>query len=1006
MFRAQRKGKSPSSGEKIDFNFSNFQALQVPKVCEKLLVSIISIKTGITVARSNKALVRNGNCQWSETLSESIWISQDGSSKELEEHLFKFVVSMGSARSGILGEATVNISHYYTSSSSRSSSLVSLPLQKCNYGTILQVTIQCLTPRTKLRVEGSKHSRSNKEAGDENYDDAGSRSNGSAALLDLSAKFPSRKDLAPTSLFEKIKIMETSYDSAEYCLEKEKFNKKSCINGIKHNNNSDWRNSSPQSKVEEEVSVSKSNSSFKLKITHHEQEQECSRSSPPVPRSTSVMNVVSSKNLWERAGDTIEELLEQAADNKISDLENKQISNSQTRSDLEKEYTTTLSVKEENIKNLESKLSERKETEKDQPREIRRWKMKVSEVEKECSELTNENLELICKLKEAKKVIQVRSETIEENHKLLEDCSLKVRELESQKVEQEDQISDFEKEKEELQEKMEILMSESNISSNCLDNLRDDLIVLSSSLDSQVSANKLLEQKAMKLDKANCEMELCLFETEEENVKLLERVSKLESQLRQVKDEHEITRLELEKSESEKSDLQNEVKNLQNVERLLLDTQEECECVKSEKQKLQESAENLIEECNTLQKSYEDMTKGNAELYDQYSCLVIELTSEIEKFQKEVEHLKEEITMLDEQKSKLTSEKSNLESSLKEVHSRTEMTENKIQNVHEESEFKIQNLKTELATIKQNYKKLKSDHEKKSKLLTSYRMREEQKRSMENNLELKLTVTEYERQQLIEEAANLKDEVLDYKQKLKKLKNEKCNLEASLHSVSNSFEELKAEKMSFFNKMSEFEDYKIQRDALEEKVLRLEGNLTAKNASHSHDADMKNEISRIKSANSQHQVKIQQLEGEKKECLKKIEDLQLLSAKSKTGVHETHSQNDTDYAAKIEKLEAELNEALNANIKYRVQLQKLTSKRRNSHPLIPGKSKVEGEVVTKELYERTRSSLETELKDLRDRYLEMSLKYAEVEAERGDLVMQLKTNNSARKQFQFLERQR
>ncbi|KAK9072788.1 hypothetical protein SSX86_009223 [Deinandra increscens subsp. villosa] len=989
MFRTQRKGKSPSSGEKIDFNFSNFQALQVPKVCEKLLVSIISIKTGKTVARSNKALVRNGNCQWTETLSESIWISHDDSSKELEEHLFKFVVSMGSARSGILGEATVNISHYYTSSSSRSSSLVSLPLQKCNYGTVLQVTIQCLTPRTKLRVEGSKHSRSNKEAGDENYDDAGSRSNGSAAILNLSAKFPSSKDLAPTSLFEKIKIM-------------------SCISGIKHNNNSDWRNSSPRSnyQVEDEVSVSKSNSSFKLKITHHEQEQECSRSSPPVPRSSSVMNVVSSKNLRERAGDTIEELLEQAADNKISDLENKQISNSQTRSDLEKEYTTTLSVKEENIKNLESKLSERKETEKDQPREIRRWKMKVSEVEKECSELTNENLELICKLKEAKKVIQVRSETIEENHKLLEDCSLKVRELESLKVEQEDQISDIEKEKEELQEKMEILMSESNISSNCLDNLRDDLIVLSSSLDSQVSANKLLEQKAMKLDKANCEMELCLFETEEENVKLLERVSKLESQLRQVKGEHEITRLELDKSESEKSDLQNEVRNLQNVEKLLLDTQEECECVKSEKQKLQESAENLIEECNTLQKSYEDMTKGNAELYDQYSCLVIELTSEIEKFQKEVEHLKEEITMLDEQKSKLTSEKSNLESSLKEVHSRTEMTENKIQNVHEESEFKIQNLTTELATIKQNYKKLKSDHEKKSKLLTSYRMREEQKRSMENNLELKLTVTEYERQQLIEEAANLKEEVLDYKQKLKKLKNEKSNLEASLHSVSNSFEELKAEKMSFFNKMSEFEDYKIQRDALEEKLLRLEGNLTAKNTSHSHDADMKNEISRIKSANSQHQVKIQQLEGEKKECLKKIEDLQLLSAKSKTGVHETHSQNDTDYAAKIEKLEAELNEALDANIKYRVQLQKLTSKRRNSHPLIPGKSKVEGEVVTKELYERTRSSLETELKDLRDRYLEMSLKYAEVEAERGDLVMQLKTNNSARKQFQFLERQR
>ncbi|KAL8245209.1 hypothetical protein R6Q59_011467 [Mikania micrantha] len=129
---------------------------QVPKVWDKLLVSIISLETGKTIARSNKALVRNGSCQWTETLSESIWISHYDSSKELEEHLFKFVVSMGSARSGILGEATVNIARYYTSS--RSSAQVSLPLKKCNYGTILQSEVhgnpnsgdQRSTPSTSL----------------------------------------------------------------------------------------------------------------------------------------------------------------------------------------------------------------------------------------------------------------------------------------------------------------------------------------------------------------------------------------------------------------------------------------------------------------------------------------------------------------------------------------------------------------------------------------------------------------------------------------------------------------------------------------------------------------------------------------------------------------------------------------------------------------------------------------------------------------------------------------
>nr|XP_043623373.1 interaptin-like [Erigeron canadensis] len=1193
MFQAQRNGKSQSSGERIDFKFTNFQALQVPKVWDKLLVSIISVETGKTIARSNKALVRNGSCQWTETISESIWISHYDSSKELEEHLFKFVVSMGSARSGILGEATVNIARYYTSS--RSSAPVSLPLKKCSYGTILQVKIQCLTPRTKLRYITMVI---------EDYDDAGSKSLESAASLNLSAKSSSSQDLAPTSLLERIKKMEKTYepsgsnqnnDSDEYSLEKERFYRKSHTNGIKNNLNASSRNSSPRSnyQIEEELSMSKSNnSSFKSRITHDEQEQSYEETPPAVLPTSSVTNVGASKNLLEAAEDTIEELrdeakrwernsqklmldleilkekfsdqsknlaevqmelstahaerdgmkkevdhikmlleesvlrqkatvesrstynsegqsqllkelenelkshktsntdlaqqlkrnqesnielvcilqeleemtetqkaeieellvvkskfsdleksfnnnlvetrslqlklqqmeesektlhanlqiLEQALENKISDLEHERTSSSQTISVLEKEYKTTLSIKEEDISNLELKLSscikESKDIEADQMQEIQSLKQKVSEIEKECSELTNENFELLCELKESKKI---------------------------------------------LQENMEDALNESNITSKCLDNLRNDLMVLSSSVDSQVSANKLLERKALDLEKAKGEVELRLFEMEEKNIKLLERVSELESEVRWVKNEHEKIQMEF---------------------------------VKSEKEKLQESAENLIEECNTLQKSYEDMTKGKSKLYEECSRLEIELkeasknlvisservadleeknssmleehmfkekslsshldelnqenwklkekvtmeesllnqmylekTAEIESFQKEVEQLKEEMSEALQEIKSLSSEKSKLESSLKEVNSRREVTENELQTLREESELKIRDLTAELASIKQNYKKLTADHEKKSKLLSGYRTREERRKTMENDLELKLTISEYERQQLIEEAANLKDkmhktlnlenELLDHKQKLDKLKNEKSYLEASLRSVSSSFEELNAEKVSLLKKMSEHEDCKSQRKALEEKLMKVEGDVTAKSASRLQDADMKNEISRIKSVNLQYQLKVQQLEGEKNEFIKKVhaleEDLKLLSAKTKMGGLEIRSQEDIDYAAKIEMLEAELDEALDANNKYRVQLQRLKTEGRNSLSSVPGKSKVEGEVVTKERFERTKSSLETELKDLRDRYLEMSLKYAEVEAEREDLVMQLKTNSSTRKRFQFID---
>ncbi|GJT12108.1 hypothetical protein Tco_0859150 [Tanacetum coccineum] len=218
-----------------------------------------------------------------------------------------------------------------------------------------------------------------------------------------------------------------------------------------------------------------------------------------------------------------------------------------------------------------------------------------------------------------------------------------------------------------------------------------------------------------------------------------------------------------------------------------------------------------------------------------------------------------------------------------------------------------------------------------------------------NDLELKLTDSKYERQQLIEEATILKDkmlktlnlenEVCDYKRKLDKLKSENSNLEASLRSVSSSFEELKAEKILFAKEMSEYGNCKNKKSALEEKLMRLVSDLmdgtrlqeyfyvllSFDATWHSAFPFTGDEITEnyhgsdwIRSANLKHQLRIQQLEGKKNEYLKKMEDLKLQLAKSKTGANETRSQEDIDYAAKVEMLEAELDEAIDANKKYRL----------------------------------------------------------------------------------------
>lgn len=180
MFKLQRS-KPEKAGEKIDFRFLQFQATRVPVGWDKLVVSIISVETGKAVARTNKALVRSGSCQWSEAVSESVHFLQDDASKELEEKLFKFVVSMGSARSGVLGEATINLGDYVSSKFPVS---ISLPLKKCNHGTILSVKIQCLNPRAGSRkFERRKEGAIEQDDQNSVSDDTDNRSEGSDHIL-------------------------------------------------------------------------------------------------------------------------------------------------------------------------------------------------------------------------------------------------------------------------------------------------------------------------------------------------------------------------------------------------------------------------------------------------------------------------------------------------------------------------------------------------------------------------------------------------------------------------------------------------------------------------------------------------------------------------------------------------------------------------------------------------------------------------------------------------------
>lgn len=81
-------------------------------------------------------------------------------------------------------------------------------------------------------------------------------------------------------------------------------------------------------------------------------------------------------------------------------------------------------------------------------------------------------------------------------------------------------------------------------------------------------------------------------------------------------------------------------------------------------------------------------------------------------------------------------------------------TENELDFVRRESEAKVQGLISKLSSSEENHELLVAACEKMLKSLGSKRSSEEKLSTAINDLEVKLTVSEHERQQLIEATAN------------------------------------------------------------------------------------------------------------------------------------------------------------------------------------------------------------------------------------------------------------
>ncbi|ESQ46843.1 hypothetical protein EUTSA_v10027632mg [Eutrema salsugineum] len=139
MFKSAR-WRSEKNKIKIVFKLQ-FHATQVTQLkAEGLMISLVPGDVGKSTGKTEKAMVLDGHCRWESPVYETVKFLQDMKNGKVNQRIYHFIVSTtGSSKSGLVGETSIDFADYVDAIKTCN---VSLPLQNSNSKAMLHVSIQ------------------------------------------------------------------------------------------------------------------------------------------------------------------------------------------------------------------------------------------------------------------------------------------------------------------------------------------------------------------------------------------------------------------------------------------------------------------------------------------------------------------------------------------------------------------------------------------------------------------------------------------------------------------------------------------------------------------------------------------------------------------------------------------------------------------------------------------------------------------------------------------------